>query len=253
MKTIIAIVLLCAVNAQAQPRDPPPRLAPPPSDKSLSAVDIFIGASESIVRIETNFGVGTGFVIEDKRGGGSFPYIVTAKHVIENARSIRCILQHQGFGVDMYTPQKDCDLAFFTAPKAWLRACGIEIKMLPIRLTNVQPGETVFVIGYALGLPQPSITRGIVSALYSNCFVFDASISSGNSGAPVLDANGEVLGIVSAATVGKTAFVVENLNFATPIGLLALDSPGYRLALESPENAWPNVEKSASPKRSPPK
>jgi hypothetical protein len=76
-------------------------------------------------------------------------------------------------------------------------------------------GETVYVIGFPLGL-QKAVTQGIVSSVYSDAIQFDAPISSGNSGGPLLDAQGEVLGIVTLGSRASSAEVMQNFNIAIP-------------------------------------
>ena len=86
-------------------------------------------------------------------------------------------------------------------------------------------GDSVFAIGHPLGELDFSMTSGRVSALDRsitadrnsapiNMFQFDAAINSGNSGGPVFNESGEVIGIVTAK-VGSSG--VEGLGFAIPI------------------------------------
>jgi S1-C subfamily serine protease len=78
------------------------------------------------------------------------------------------------------------------------------------------PGESVFVIGNALGMLENSVTAGVVSAIRDvdgeKLIQMDAAISPGNSGGPVVNSRGEVVAI----TVAKIE-AGENLNFSIPI------------------------------------
>jgi S1-C subfamily serine protease len=81
----------------------------------------------------------------------------------------------------------------------------------------VRPGQEVIVIGSALGTLQNSVSRGIVSGLRNSGGVTliqsDAAANPGNSGGPMLDRNGRVVGILTGGYRGQ-----EGLNFAVAIG-----------------------------------
>ena len=86
---------------------------------------------------------------------------------------------------------------------------------------DVRVGQDVVAIGNALGLRgDPSVTRGIVSALdrsighLSGLLQTDAAINSGNSGGPLVDGAGRVIGINTAIAVESDA---QNIGFAIPI------------------------------------
>lgn len=86
---------------------------------------------------------------------------------------------------------------------------------------EVRVGQDVVAIGNALGLRgDPSVTRGIVSALdrsignLSGLLQTDAAINSGNSGGPLVNAAGQVIGINTAVAVQSNA---QNIGFAIPI------------------------------------
>ena len=86
---------------------------------------------------------------------------------------------------------------------------------------ETQVGEDVVAIGNALGLRgDPSVTRGIVSALdrtignLTGLLQTDAAINSGNSGGPLVNAAGQVIGINTAIAVQNNA---QNIGFAIPI------------------------------------
>jgi len=80
----------------------------------------------------------------------------------------------------------------------------------------VRPGQEVIVIGTALGTLQNSVSRGIVSGLRNSGGVTliqsDAAANPGNSGGPMLDRNGRVVGILTAGYRGQ-----QGLNFAVSI------------------------------------
>jgi putative serine protease PepD len=90
---------------------------------------------------------------------------------------------------------------------------------------SLQVGEEVVAVGYALGLDGgPSVTRGIISALdrtllgddgaLDGLVQTDAAISSGNSGGPLVNARGEVVGINTAVYQGDATTAANNVGFA---------------------------------------
>jgi putative serine protease PepD len=96
--------------------------------------------------------------------------------------------------------------------------------------TSVRLGDEVVAIGFALGLDgDPSVTLGIVSALdraigtgdgaYLNGLIqTDAAISSGNSGGPLVNARGEVVGINTAVARDTATSAATNVGFAISVG-----------------------------------
>jgi S1-C subfamily serine protease len=92
----------------------------------------------------------------------------------------------------------------------------------------VAVGDDVVAIGNALALEgSPTVTRGIVSALdrsidtssgqLTGLIQTDASISSGNSGGPLANAAGEVIGVNTAAAASSQGTTAENVGFAISI------------------------------------
>jgi S1-C subfamily serine protease len=96
-------------------------------------------------------------------------------------------------------------------------------------LGTLQQGNPVGVIGYPLGADlfefrgakkaETSFSQGFVSRVTPTKIQIDAAANPGNSGGPVLDAQGRVIGVL---TQGLGKMGAQNINFATPIGV-ALD------------------------------
>ena len=84
-------------------------------------------------------------------------------------------------------------------------------------MNNVRPGQEVIAIGLALGVFQNTVTRGIVSAIRragsTVVLQTDAAINPGNSGGPLLNRNGQVIGINALKISGSA----ESLGFAIAI------------------------------------
>ena len=148
---------------------------------------------------------------------------MTNYHVIEYAAQYGYelkVLLHNG---DEYTAQivgyyEDNDIAVIK-----IDATGLS----PVTFGNSDTmvvGETVYCVGNPLGELDFSMTSGIISAfdriittdesISVNMFQFDAAVNSGNSGGPVYDSNGNVLGVVTAKYSDDG---VEGLGFAIPI------------------------------------
>jgi putative serine protease PepD len=123
--------------------------------------------------------------------------------------------------------------------------------------SSMAVGDDVVAIGNALDLEGGlSVTRGIVSALHrsidagtrsgseslTSLIQTDAAISSGNSGGPLVDAAGTVIGINTAAASSSGATTVQNIGFAIPIDnalaivdqLRAASAGADRVALSTP-------------------
>ena len=113
---------------------------------------------------------------------------------------------------------------------------GNDLALLKIDATNLKPatfaqpgtiriGDQVIAIGYALALDGgPSVTSGIISALkrtiitesgaLNGLIQTDAAISSGNSGGPLVNFKGEVVGINTAVARGDNSTAANNIGFA---------------------------------------
>ncbi len=157
-------------------------------------------------------GMGTGVLI-DERG-----YIITNHHVVEGVRQIRVtMLNGEIATAKLIAHDPLTDLAVIKIPAT---------KKLPmIRIGSSQdlmPGEPVVAVGNAFGY-EHTVTRGIISALhrsvqvsdthtYEDLIQTDASINPGNSGGPLLNIDGELIGINVAVRVGA-----QGIGFAIPV------------------------------------
>ena len=161
-------------------------------------------------RSRTESSLGSGFII-DKTG-----YIVTNNHVIKDADQIKVILHND----------KEYDARIIGAdPITDLALIKIDAKDLkPLTFgssKNAQVGSWVVAIGSPFGLEQ-TVTAGIVSAKgriigsgpYDDFIQTDASINPGNSGGPLLNMDGEVVGINTA--IVKSG---QGIGFAIPSDL----------------------------------
>ncbi len=192
--------------------------APGGNDDGLSTAELVAMAQSSVVRVSIASGVGSGFVI-DPEG-----YIVTNHHVIENSLQSVDVMLSDGsvHGAELVGTDPASDIAVLHID------AGRELPALQLAdLRDVAVGADVVAIGYALDLTQgsgpPSVTRGIVSAKNRviqprgilGAVQTDTAINHGNSGGPLLNYAGRVVGVNTAlAPDQETGGVAQNIGFA---------------------------------------
>ena len=167
-------------------------------------------------------GMGSGFVI-DKEG-----HILTNYHVIEQADEIVVILDDNGtekeYTATLVGSDPKTDIALIKIN----RESGDNKDFPFLRLgssENLEVGEWVVAIGNPFGLSH-TVTVGVVSALgrsigagpYDEFIQTDASINPGNSGGPLINIEGDVIGINTAIISGNTGGNV-GIGFAIPIDI----------------------------------
>lgn len=212
-----------------------------PSD-ALSIPEIVKKVSPSVVGIscilDGRTSTGSGIIMSEDG------YIVTNAHVVDGAKSISVVLpdSYNGDSSDSSEKSEDNktddenaeDNLTYTATlvgkdnQSDIAVLKIEAKDLAAAefgtSADLQVGEASIVIGNPLGFSLAnSVTAGIISAIdrtltvedrTMNLIQTDASINSGNSGGPLINAYGQVIGITSAKV---SSSVGEGLGFAIPI------------------------------------
>jgi len=165
---------------------------------SAVAIETYDSKGEKLSR-------GSGFFVEADR-------IVTNRHVLEGAYRAEVHASSGAVfpvkGVLAVDAEGDIALLKIDAPAPPVRA-------LPLDKTSPQEGESVVVIGNPLGL-EGSVTNGIVSAVrdiptFGRIIQITAPISSGSSGSPVVNMQGQVIGIATLQITGG-----QSVNFAIP-------------------------------------
>jgi len=217
-------------------RELPPGVIPGPRGRSPEELEKFLG--EMLKRFGTpefapepqqfgggiNLGTGSGFVYDDQG------HILTNNHVVNGANEI-VVKFHDG----VEAPAK----VVGTDPQSDVAVIKVENTSYPAlprgESHSVQTGELVMAVGSPFGLSQ-SVTMGIVSATerddlgitgdrqgYESFIQIDAAINPGNSGGPLVNMDGQVIGINSAImSGGRSSFGGggnDGVGFAIPIDL----------------------------------
>ncbi|MBR1811293.1 MAG: trypsin-like peptidase domain-containing protein [Clostridia bacterium] len=172
------------------------------------------------VNVENSL-LGQSYVSESKGSGfiaSNLGYIITNYHVVEGGKS---------FTVSFYDgSKKSAELLGYddTNDIAVLKTDTVGRKVLQTGSSAaLSVGDRVLVIGNPLGTLSYTLTDGVVSALDRliaddsaalNMFQTNAAVNTGNSGGPVFNMNGEVIGIVTSKYTDASA---EGLSFCIPI------------------------------------
>ncbi len=200
----------------------------PPLAANFNLADLVARVQPSVVSVETlvvrgvytTAGAGTGIVLS---ADGS---VLTNAHVVAGASAIRVSIA----GVSGTRPatligaDPGTDIALLRVSDVGsLQAATIGSSR------GLRIGSDVVAIGNALNLEGgPSVTRGIISALgrtlttstgtsLTGMIQTDAAISSGNSGGPLVDMQGRVIGVNTATASSGGGVEVESISFAIPI------------------------------------
>jgi serine protease Do len=204
------------------------------SDEQTS-ISVYRTASPAVVTISTNSGSGSGSIVSPEG------LVLTNNHVIRSARdgvvSVRTTTGERYTGQVIATDVKN-DLALIRLNTSdrlpTIRLSGVE---------TIQVGQRVFAIGSPFGL-SGTLTTGILSRIGRNGDLqTDATLNPGNSGGPLLNSRGELIGVnkailsngggnvgigfATSAVVAKD-FIQQNRNRTTPIAAQANPSTSSR-------------------------
>jgi putative serine protease PepD len=197
-----------------------------PRSEPLPSMDAYAAASAigpSVVSIDV-VADGTGGLL---RGSGTGVVltadgeILTNAHVVEGATSVRVRLpgETEPRVATVLISDTARDLALLRIDADGLRPAEFADP------ADIRVGDDVAAVGFALGLDgDPSVTVGIVSALHrtsadeqkalKNLIQTDAPISSGNSGGPLVNSLGQVVGIITFVAVADVGSQANDLGFA---------------------------------------
>jgi len=187
---------------------------------------------------------GTGFVV-DKNGN-----VVTAAHVVDGASSITVTFQDGTTRTAKLLGKDDAtDVAVLKVD-----ASGLTLHPLELGSSSaLGAGDALAVIGDPFGYER-SISTGIVSGLdrtiqapngftVAHAIQTDAAMNPGNSGGPVFDASGKVIGIADQIATGGSANANTGVGFLVPIDLVKSELPQLEAA-QSVRHAYMGVSTS---------
>jgi S1-C subfamily serine protease len=193
-----------------------------PGVVQITATTVTQGSSDPLNLIpstpQTSQAIGSGFVI-DKAGR-----IVTNYHVIQNAQKVQVSFTGQDeLSAKVVGEDRSTDIAVLKVDQH-ARA----LTPLPLGTSSsVSVGDPVYAIGNPFGLTR-TLTAGVVSAVQrqiiapnsvpiDNVIQTDAAINHGNSGGPLIDRFGRVIGVTSQIETGSSAQGNVGIGFAIPI------------------------------------
>ncbi len=182
----------------------------------ISLDDIFSFSPETETDKRERREEGTGFIISQDG------FILTNRHVVEDEDAKYTAILSTGEAVEAKVMARD--------PIQDLAVLKVKKEDLPVvdmgNSDTVRPGQTAIAIGNALGEFQDTVSKGVISGLgrrvvargrmtaevLDDVIQTDAAINFGNSGGPLLNLKGEVIGINTATTM-----YAEGIGFAIPI------------------------------------
>lgn len=188
------------------------------SEAILTTEELVSKAKRGVVTIALPEGNGTGFVVQHK---GNKTVLLTNNHVVSGIENAKVLWSDgtEDFANVILNGNEDSVLSDI----ALLEVVGVE--GIPLSIASVLPniGSDVIAIGAPSGL-QFSVSRGIVSAIREggNIIQTDAAVNPGNSGGPLLDQRGCV--------VGMNTFIMkqtEGINFALASSIIRKYSEKY--------------------------
>ncbi len=229
LSSLFTALIMSLLGSRAQPLADSLLRSSPSSEEAGSQIQemdpedlaiLFDRISPSVVRVsvitEGGGGSGSGFVIQE---GG---LILTNNHVIQNAVSVSVTLKDgTELPAEVLGRDPSTDVALLRVASRPLPPVGLGDS------DRVRIGEQAIVIGSPFGFDQ-SLTAGYISALgrklrsgddygteIDNVIQTDAAVNPGNSGGPLLNTDGEVIGITTA--IFSTGGGFEGIGLAVPI------------------------------------
>ena len=210
----------------AEPRAVTPRGELAPLEQGF--IEVFQRCSPSVANINTASVVrtGRGYRAEQRGSGSGFVWdtsgtVVTNYHVVENAREVQVTVGGSTYRATVINGSPNHDLAL-------LKLQGDVSSLVPLAIgssADLRVGQTAIAIGNPFGFDQ-TMTTGIVSALnrtiqneqggvLHDLIQIDAAVNPGNSGGPLLDSAGRLIGVTTAIYSPNGASA--GIGFAVPV------------------------------------
>jgi serine protease Do len=167
--------------------------------------------SKSVVKIGSRNGTGTGFFLK------KYNTIVTNQHVVGSEKEVFIEDSHKNrYLAKVAFVSTDKDIAFLKTDHTFTDAEEVNLSTTD----NLKTNDKVFVVGYPFGMPF-TVTEGIVSSPNQSLsdgksyIQTDAAVNPGNSGGPLIDSAGNIIGITTSKFNNA-----DNIGFAVPIKTL---------------------------------
>ena len=184
----------------------------------------------NIYKIITSNGSGTGFKVAGK------DFLITNYHVIEGSREVAVEDQHKNrYVAKVVMVNPEVDLAFLQVPELVDKNSNIRIDPD----YQVQRTQKVYINGFPFGMPF-TITEGIVSSTSQpmngrNYVQTDAAVNPGNSGGPMLDKNGILVGVTTSkfTNADNVGFGIKHTDVVKEIEDYQFNDSQYRIKCNS--------------------
>jgi len=224
VRSIVAVALVCCATRSLSGQVTASSAAPSPAPTSASAYQpspesaVYRLVRRSVFKVQAGAATGSGFLI-DSLGG----LIVTNQHVIDEAQPDEISVM-----VDSVTrvparvvaADHDADLALLRVHPDFLTGrSGLAVAVADSDSSVVQPGEHVLAVGFPLN-QRMSVTTGIVSSVRHGAITSDARINHGNSGGPLLNLRGQVVGVNTFLETDEGTAGVTGAVSLAPLGAL---------------------------------
>lgn len=191
------------------------------SSTSLDASAVYASTSAGVVEITAGSATGSGFVV-DAQG-----HIVTAAHVVDNATSIKVAFADGTTRTATLTGKDDA------TDVAVLKVDPSGLTLHPLNLgssASLGVGDALAAIGSPFGYEE-SLSTGIVSGVdrtiaapngftVAHAIQTDAALNPGNSGGPIVDSSGRVVGVADQIATNGSSDQSSGVGFAVPIDLI---------------------------------
>ena len=177
---------------------------PDVSDADCDFSDHSDRVRSAVYQVRTAEGIGTAFYI------GNDVWL-TAAHVVAGASTVTLHNDGSELEATILGGSSEADMALLKAPGTGIGPLSFA------RLTSAKAGDSLFVVGYPLYVAEePSVARGVLSRTeidrqLGTLIVTDASANPGNSGGPVVDECGRVMGMIVSKLVAED---VEGIAYA---------------------------------------
>lgn len=173
----------------------------------------------SIIKINTASGSGSGFYVHD------YDLVITNYHVVSGYKKVALEMQDKNtLTADVLVINPLIDIALLKPQKSLNGLPGVSFK----KQDTIKNRDKVSVLGYPFGMPF-TITEGIISStkqlLNGQAYIqTDAAVNPGNSGGPVVNMNGDIIGVTTSKFTQA-----DNMGFALPIDHVIDELEAYKL------------------------